>query len=128
MVQLNSFAPPAGENTIIGRSRGAVAISSRASREPARLMFRVPRSPGVSIGAPKGLSAATLCLDLAKSARFTVPVPSTTGFNCRLLAPSTICGCPNPVKGTILAPKALDSGESRLQRATANKGGNLWKI
>jgi len=38
---------------------------------------------------------AKVCLDLAKSARFTVPVLSTAGFNRPLLALSTICRCPS---------------------------------
>ena len=45
------------------------------------------------------------CIDLAKSARFTVPVPSTVGFDRLLLTLSTIVPLPNSVNGTILAPK-----------------------
>jgi hypothetical protein len=37
---------------------------------------------------------AKVCIDLAKSARFTVPVPSTVGFDRLLLTLSTICRCP----------------------------------
>ena len=50
-------------------------------------------------------TTAKVCLDLAKSARFTVPVPSTVGFDRLLLTLSTIVPLPNSVNGTILAPK-----------------------
>ena len=50
-------------------------------------------------------TTAKVCLDLTKSARFTVPVLSTAGFNRLLLAFGTICRLPEPVKGTIPAPK-----------------------
>ena len=59
-------------------------------------------------------TTAKACHDLAKSARFTVPVLSTAGFNRTLLALSTICRCPSPVKGTILAPQPRESGECLL--------------
>jgi len=39
-------------------------------------------------------TTAKVCLDLAKSARFTVPVPSTVGFDRLLLTLNTICRCP----------------------------------
>jgi hypothetical protein len=50
-------------------------------------------------------TTAKVGLDLAKSARFTVPVPSTVGFDRLLLTLSTIVPLPNSVNGTILAPK-----------------------
>jgi hypothetical protein len=50
-------------------------------------------------------TTAKVGLDLAKSARFTVPVPSTVGFDRLLLTLSTIVPLPNSVTGTILAPK-----------------------
>ena len=37
---------------------------------------------------------AELICHLAKSARFTVPVPSTVGFDRLLLTLNTICRCP----------------------------------
>jgi hypothetical protein len=40
-------------------------------------------------------TAAKVCLDLAKSGHFTVPVLSTAGFNRPLFALSTICRCPS---------------------------------
>jgi hypothetical protein len=43
-------------------------------------------------------TTAKVCLDLAKSGRFTVPVLSTAGFNRPLLALSTICRCPSRSK------------------------------
>jgi hypothetical protein len=39
-------------------------------------------------------TTAKVCLDLAKSARFTVPVPSTVGFDRLLFTLNTICRCP----------------------------------
>jgi hypothetical protein len=59
-------------------------------------------------------TTAKACNDLARSARFTVPVLSTAGFNRTLLVLSAICRCPSPVKGTILAPKPRESGECLL--------------
>jgi hypothetical protein len=50
-------------------------------------------------------TTAKVCLDLAKSARFTVLVPSTVGFDRLLLTLSTIVPLPNSVNGTIPAPK-----------------------
>ena len=38
-------------------------------------------------------TTAKVCLDLAKSARFTVPVPSTVGFDRLLLTLNTIFRC-----------------------------------
>ena len=43
-------------------------------------------------------TTAKVCLDLAKSGRFTVSVLSTAGFNLPLLALSTICRCPSRSK------------------------------
>jgi hypothetical protein len=43
-------------------------------------------------------TTAKVCLDLAKSGRFTVPVLSIAGFNRPLLALSTICRCPSRSK------------------------------
>jgi hypothetical protein len=54
------------------------------------------------------------CLDRAKSGRFAVPVPSTAGFDRPLLALRRDLSSPEPVKGTILAPKPRESGECRF--------------
>jgi hypothetical protein len=43
-------------------------------------------------------TTAKVCLDLTKSAPFTVPVLSTAGFNRLLLAFGTICRCPSRSK------------------------------
>jgi hypothetical protein len=60
-------------------------------------------------------TTAKVCPDLAKSARFTVPVLSTAG----LIALARIghdLPLPEPVKGTILAPKPRESGECWFKR------------
>jgi hypothetical protein len=43
-------------------------------------------------------TTAKVCQDLTKSARFTLPVLSTAGFNRLLLAFGTICRCPSRSK------------------------------
>ena len=62
-------------------------------------------------------TTAKVCLDLAKSGRFTVPVLSTAGFNRPLLALSTICLCPSRSKERSWPRNRGKSGECRLNAA-----------
>src|SRR6476619_7422408 len=61
-------------------------------------------------------TTAKVCLDLAKSGRFTVPVLSTAGFNRPLLALSTICRCPS---------RSKERSWPRNRGNLANVGSNL---
>jgi hypothetical protein len=76
-------------------------------------------------------TTAKVCLDLAKSGRFTVPVLSTAGFNRPLLALSTICCCPSrskerswPRNRGNLANVGLHSDASGGFWATAKQAGS----
>ena len=81
-----------------GRGRGAVAAAGRhpvADRPVAGTACASMREQRDQM---RQVTAAKVCLDLAKSARFTVPVLSTAGFDRPLLAFGTICRCPSRSK------------------------------
>ena len=52
-------------------------------------------------------TTAKVCLDLAKSGRFTVPVPINRGLQSPFARTEHDLSLPEPIKGTILAPKPL---------------------
>src|SRR5690242_8065430 len=64
-------------------------------------------------------TAAKVCLDPAKSARFSVPVLPTAGFDRPFYALSMICGCPSWSNERCWPPNYRESGESRLKDVTS---------